>query len=293
MLELRAILFVSILPQALPAQELIIDRARLASQAQSFAEQLPNLICTEILKQKSISYSTRMQIRVGDAALRPIAPKIKEREIRSDLGYSLRGKDNPVWFELRKVIDVDGKVVTAPKKARERLLLGMQSDDERTRLKMMEEFTRYGLDGIATDYSLSLLLFRFGEIDKMKFEAKSSEFLGADRVSVFAFSRPDQDAAVTVFDGKQATRQPLNGLIWLRQSDMRPLRIKLISVTREDRIQILDEGTIEYAPSKFGSVLPATVRYSRKVNGTLILETQYTYKEFLKFGADAELKFTP
>ncbi len=291
MLELRAMLF--LVPMAILAQDAQIDRARLASQAQSFAEQLPNLICTEILKQKSISYSTRMRIRLGEAALRPVAPKIKTREIRSDLGYSLRGKESPVWFELRKVIEVDGKVVTAAKKARERLRMGLQSEDDNTRLKMLEEFNRYGLDGIATDYGLSLLLFRFGEIDKMNFEAKAVEFLGADQVSVFSFSRTDKGAAVTVFDGTQVTRQPLNGIIWLRQSDMKPLRIKVISVTIEGHTQLLDEGTIEYAASKFGSVLPASVSYSRKVNGTLILETQYTYKDFLKFGADAELKFTP
>ncbi len=282
-----------VFPLALVAQDFELDRARLASHAQSFAEQLQNLICTETLKQRSISYSTRMQIRVGEAALRRIPPKVTTREIRSDLGYSLRGKDNPVWFELRKVIDVDGKVLTAPKKARERLRMGLQSDNERMRLKMMEEFSSYGLNGIATDYSLSLLLFRFGEIDKMKFEPRSEEYLGADRVSVFAFSRSDKDAAVTVFDGKQAARQPLIGLIWLRQNDMQPLRIQLTAITREDHAQLLDEGTIDYASSKFGSVLPTSVSYSRKVNGALIVETHYVYTDFLKFGADAELKFTP
>ena len=73
-----------ILATTLVAQEPALDRARLASQAQSLAEQLPNLISTEVLKQKSISYSTRMRIRLGEGALRPIAPKIREREIVSD-----------------------------------------------------------------------------------------------------------------------------------------------------------------------------------------------------------------
>ncbi len=278
---------------SLLVQEAQFDRARLASQAQSFAEQLPNLIGTEILHQKSISYSTRMRIRIGEAALKPIAPKVSERKIRSELGYALRGKDNPVWYELRKVIDVDGKVVTAPKKARERLAFGLRSDDERTRLKMMEEFTKYGLDGLATDYGLSLLLFRFGEIDKMKFDFRQEEFVGADRVRVFGFSRTDGGASVTVFDGKQAMQQPLSGLIWLRASDLRPLRIKLISVLRQDNTQIADQGTIEYVESKFGSVLPLGVLYTRHVNGTLMIETTYSYKDFQKFGSDAELKFTP
>ena len=45
MLEFRALLL--IFPVAVLAQDATIDRSRLASQAQSFAEQLPNLICTE------------------------------------------------------------------------------------------------------------------------------------------------------------------------------------------------------------------------------------------------------
>ncbi|MCX6609890.1 MAG: hypothetical protein NTW74_03455 [Acidobacteria bacterium] len=278
---------------SLMAQQAPLDKARLASQAQSFAEQLPNLIGTEVLRQKSISYSTRMRIRVGEAALKPIPPKIREREIKSELGYALRGKDNPVWYELRKVIDVDGRSVMAPKKARERLAFGLKSDDDRARLKMMEEFTRYGLNGLATDYSLSLLLFRFGEIDKIRFDLKSEEFVGADRVQVFGFLRTDGGASVTVFDGKQAMQQPLSGLIWLRSSDLRPLKIQLSSLITQDNIQISDEGIIEYGESKFGSVVPLSVVYVRKVNGTLMIETKYEYKDFQKFGADAELKFTP
>jgi len=291
--KIRVMGILWLLSTALLAQETGLDRARLASQAQSFAEQLPNLIGTEVLKQKSIQYSTRMRIRVGEAALRPIAPKVAEREIRSEIGYSLRGKESPVWSELRKVIDVDGRVVTAPKKARERLAFGLKSDDDRTRLKLMEEFTRYGLQGLATDYGLSLLLFRFGDIDKMRFQALATEFIGADQVAVFAFKRADTDVAVTVFDGKQASRQPLNGRIWLRQSDMQPIRIQLVALTIQDKTQVMDEGIIEYGPSKFGCVVPASVRYTRLINGVLTLETQYLYKDFQKFGADAELKFTP
>jgi len=282
-----------LLPLMLIAQESSLDRARVASQAQSFAEQLPNLIGSETLKQRSITYSSRMRIRIGEAALKTIQPKIKEREIQSEIGYVLRGKDNPVWAELRKVISVDGKTVTPPKKARERLAFGIKTDDDRARLKMMEEFTHYGLDGLATDYSLTLLLFRPGEIDKMRFERKATEFSGADRVTSYAFARSDSDAAITVFDGKQAVRQPLRGVIWLRDGDLLPIKILLVSVLVQDKVQIIDQGTIEYAASKFGSVIPKSLNCARHINGTLILETTYSYKDFQKFGADAELKFTP
>lgn len=275
------------------AQAPAIDHARLASQAQSFAEQLPHLIGSETLRQKSIQYSSRLRIRVGEAALKPIPPKITERMIRSELGFALRGKDEPVWYELRKVIDVDGRNVTAPKKARERLAFGLKSDNDRERLRMMEEFVRYGLNGLATDYSLSLLLFRFGEVEKFRFEPEGEEFIGADRVFVYRFSRPDDAVGVTVFEGKQAMRHPIKGKLWVRQGSFSPVRLELDSTIIADQTQIQDVGIIEYQPSRFGAVLPASVHYQRRVNQLPTMEIRYEYTNFQKFGADAELKFTP
>jgi hypothetical protein len=285
--------YVLLLPAWLLAQGPALDRARLASQAQSFAEQLPNLIGSETLHQKSIQYSTRMRIRFGEAALKPIPPKVSERKIRSEMGFALRGKEEPVWYELRKVMDVDGRTVNPPKKARERLAFGLKSDNERERLRMMEEFTRYGLNGLATDYSLSLLLFRFGEVDKFRFDPAGQEFVGADRLLVYRFSRPDDSAGVTVFDGKQVSRQPLEGKLWVRPDSTSPYRIQLNSRLSDGQSTIEDAGAITYEPSRFGTVLPVSVLYQRHINGALVMEIRYEYSNFQRFGADAELKFNP
>lgn len=277
----------------LMAQDAPLDRARLASQAQSFAEQLRNLISEETLRQKSFRYSSRMRIRFGENALKPIEPKIQTREIHSEFGFALRGKESPVWAELRKVKDVDGRVVMAPKQARERLISGITSDDDRSRVRMMEEFTRYGLEDLATDYSLSLLMFRVGEVDKFQFEPVGTEFAGADRVNVYRFSRSDDAVAVTLIDRRQAVRRPLAGRIWLRADTGVPMRIELIAEQSEGKARLVDEGVIEYVPTKFGTVAPRTVKHSRRLNGVVLVETTFDYKEFQKFGADAELKFTP
>jgi hypothetical protein len=282
-----------LLPAWLLAQAPALDRARLASQAQSFAEQLPNLIGSETLRQKSIQYATRMRIRFGEAALKPIPPKVTERAIRSEMGFALRGKEQPVWYELRKVIDVDGRTVNPPKKARERLAFGLKSDNERERLRMMEEFSRFGLNGLAADYSLSLLLFRFGEVDKFRFDPAGQEFIGADRVHLYRFSRPDDAVGVTVFDGKQVSRQPLEGKLWVGAESALPLRLQLNSRLTDGPSVIEDTGVISYEPSRFGTVLPVSVLYQRHINGAMVMEIRYEYSNFQKFGADAELKFTP
>lgn len=269
-----------------------IDKARLASQAESFASSLANLVCTESLSQKSISYSTRMRVRIGESALKPIEPKAKERLIVSELGYALKGKERPVWQEVRKVSSVDGKPVTATKQARERLAFGLRNADDRARLRMMEEFTRYGLSGMATDYTLSLLLFGPSEIGLMQFEERPSEFSGADEVLVAAFHRLDAGAAITVYDTKQASRQPFQGLIWVRKSDLSPVRLKLVSTLKKDQAEIVDEGTIEYGRSSFGSLVAQQVSYKRLVNSVVTTEILYKYTNYQKFAADADIKFS-
>jgi hypothetical protein len=286
-----AILLVSLWGQTLWAQG-AIDRARLASQAENFAGSLANVLCTESLTQKAISYSTRMRVSVGESALKPIAPKIRERVIVSELGYALRGSERAVWQEVRKVSSVDGKPVGNVKQARERLAFGLRNADERARLKMLEEFTQFGLSGMATDYSLSLLLFGPSEIGQMQMEELPSEFIGAEEVLVAAFHRMDAGAAITIYDRKQAVRQPFQGLIWVRKSDMRPLRLRLISQMKQDTTVITDEGTIEYALSQFGSLVAQQVSYKRVVNGSPVTEILYQYSNYQKFGANADIKFS-
>ncbi len=273
--------------------QLGLDRPQLASRAQSFAEQLPNLVGTETLRQRSISYASRLRIRVGEAALKPAPPKIRERTIHSELAYALRGQEEKNWYELRTVLTVDGKRVNTPRKAREKLLLGLKSDDERQRLKLMEEFSRYGLEALATDYSLTLLLFRPGEIDRLQLEEAGSEFIGADRVLRYRFRRQDDGAALTLYDQKQVVRQPLVGEIWVRQADMTPVRIRLDSRLEQNGVVIEDTGEVEYDVSRFGVAVPVRVRHTRQVNGQLVNETNYLYENFQKFGAETELKFNP
>jgi hypothetical protein len=271
-----------------------LDLAVLGSRAQSFAESLTNLVCTETLRQRELRYESRLRIRRDDNVLVAPPPKILQREIVSDLGYALDGADKPIWREVRKVIRVDSKAVTTQAKARERLLFGLRSNRDRDRQRLLAEFTRHGLDVTVTDYGLSLLLFLPAELPKYDFlpdpDAKE-EFSGADRLRAFRFRRRDQEANVTVFDGKKVTHAPLEGRLWVKQSDSTPVRIQLLAATQDEEIPILDDGTVEYAPSRFGPLVVSSVRFVRRVSGRNVAEADYQYTNHQKFGADAELKF--
>ncbi len=268
-----------------------LDRAVLASRAQSFAESLPNLVCTETLVQKELRHSTRLRIRRDDQVLVAPPPKIQEREIVSELGYVLDGREQPTWREVRKVMRVDAKLVASREKARERLVFGLRSNRDRDRMRMMEEFARYGLDTTATDYGLTLLIFLPSEIAKFEFKGEKEEVVNGEALDVYLFRRTDREAAVTVFDNKRAEHAPLQGRVWIQRATGTPLRIQLLAVTRVDDAPILDEGVVQYGPSRFGSLVATSVHFQRSSQGKLLAEAEYRYSDHQKFGAEAELKF--
>ena len=54
--------------------------------------------------------------------------------------------------------------------ARRALSLGMKSPDDRLRKRMLEEFSKFGLVDIATDYGLILLAFSKRAQENVEFE---------------------------------------------------------------------------------------------------------------------------
>lgn len=269
------------------------DLSILASRAQSFAESLPNSVCTETLRQREVRYESRLRIRPNDPLLVPPPPKMIEREITSDLGYVLERSPAPQWREVRKVVRVGDKQITTKEKARERLLFGLRSERDRERHRMLSEFQKYGLDFTVTDYSLSLLLFLPSEIRKFRFQLEKREFVGAEAMQVFLFQRADTDVSVTVFNEKQITRARLEGRLWIRESDGTPLRIQLLTRSQSEDDQVLDDGTVEYAASRFGSLAVSSVRLVRFINNKPMAEAIYQYSNHQRFNAEAELKFDP
>src|SRR5260370_1402859 len=94
-----------------------------------------------------------------------------------------------------------------------------------------------------------------------------------------------------VSEGNTALRAALQGVIWVRNPDYLPLRIKLLSARKEGAYVVNTEATVDYAMSPHGCILPAAVVHRDTVAGKLITENLFQYAPFRKFGADSELKF--
>ena len=209
--------------------------------------------------------------------------------------------------ELRQVISVDGRKVQSVERARHALSLGITSPDDRIRKRMLEDFARYGLVDIATDYGIILLAFNKRGLENMKVMLSGEEQIGTDSVWVLSWQQTSIEGGMLEFLGNQASRVALQGRLFVRKSDGLPLRILLWSEHPQDATAVLlqtrsghpqasqkvrDEATVDYVRSAHGFLIPASVIHRHLVEGKVITENLYRYEPFKMFGADAEIKFT-
>jgi hypothetical protein len=106
-----------------------------------------------------------------------------------------------------------------------------------------------------------------------------------------AFRQKGGPESLTVFAHNAALRNTLQGFIWLRLPDYLPLRIRLLSSRKEGLFVVNTEGTVDYAMSSHGGILPAAVVHRDTVGDKLMTENIFGYTAFRKFGAESELKF--
>jgi hypothetical protein len=65
----------------------------------------------------------------------------------------------------------------------------------------------------------------------------------------------------------------------------------MLSLWKEQGHTRRHEAVVEYAPTSFGIVVPASVKHTEYVDKQMLTEDLFRYTPFKKFGADAEIKF--
>lgn len=251
----------------------------------------PQTIAVETLVQRSLKPPPRFRPRVGTGKPEPLTPEYRTREIVSEYTYSGLKESPSGMHEFRQVISVDGRRINTPEKARHALSLGLQSEDDRVRKRMLEEFRKYGLTDAAMDFGQVILLFSRREFHNYDFRIEGSGGLGADDVIVLNYEQRQGKPGLLVFEGRKTIRAKLDGRLWVRKTDGLPLRISLRAQWREANHTRRHEAVVEYTPAPFGILAPASVKHSEYVDQFLVTENVFSYSPFRKFGADAEIKF--
>src|SRR5262249_18785822 len=145
--------------------------------------------------------------------------------IVSEYSYAMLQNAPGVLHEFRQVISVDGRPVSTPEKARHALSLGLKSENDRARKRMLEDFRELGLADAAMDFGQLLLLFTKRELQNYDFRVESADRLGADEAIVLSYAQRQGEQSMLVFEGRKTIRAKLDGKLWVRKSDGLPLRI--------------------------------------------------------------------
>lgn len=194
--------------------------------------------------------------------------------------------------ELRQVVSVDGKRVQARTEARHALSLGMPTESDRVRKRMLEDFAQYGLTDIATDYGLVLLAFTKVGMAGLQFGEEPDRQIGSEMLRSITWKQATPEGGELQFHGRQFNRIPLAGRLLVRKTDSQPVQIEVWAENVDNKQKIRDEAKVAYQMSDHGFLVPAWIVHRHLMNGALRTENHYRYEPFHLFGADAEIKFT-
>ncbi len=289
-------MFAALLALALSGQQPSDSRiramlARVAEEAEVFRQKAPRLLAQETLRQRALEVPRRFRPRVGKAAAEPPKPEYRTRQIISEYTFGYFRDSPGVLHEFRQMTSVDGRELLAPTRAREKLALGLQSADDRSKRRMLEEFERHGLRAAAAGFGQAILLFSRPRLVQYAFTWEGHARVGAVPAVILRFRQSGGQGALTIFEGRRMLRAALAGQLWLRDPDGLPLRIVLEATRQQDGQTVRDQATVEYIMSPHGVLVPASVLRRHFVGDVLTVEDVFQYSPFRLFAADAEVKF--
>jgi hypothetical protein len=295
MTMLRLLLLIFILGCAdAPAQSptpLLLSRV--AEEAAVFQENLPKLLTQETLTQKAWMPPSRFHPSSAPSVVTMPKPRLASHEVVSEYSVgALKNSDTHTLVEFRQVVSVDGKPVRTVESARRELTAGIRSQDDAVRKRMLQDYAKYGLVDVATDYGLILLAFTKRGMEGMEIKPAGQGQVGAESTLAFSWKQTGSDAGELEFRNRQAVRRPLEGTLWVRASDGLPLRIETWAEYEQSKHRIRDEASVDYVASTHGFVTPTSVVHRHIVDRQLMTENLYRYAPFKLFAADSDVKFT-
>ncbi len=240
-----------------------------AHTAATFATTAPGLTAMETLDQRGrrgfveILRGKKDQIKKFDVTL----PRdLRTHHVVSTYALTEIG-ENHALHEIRTIITMDGKSLTTADEARHALTIGLQSPDDRTKRKLLEDLDRNQLEGAATDFGQLILMFQKHLQKDYSFALAGEQHIGDEAVAVLGYRQISGVEGLTVFKERTADRQPATGEIWLRRTDLLPLRITMNTEEKlSKKFTIRTEATVDYMPSPFGLV-PESVIHKQFLSG--------------------------
>jgi hypothetical protein len=265
--------------------------ARVAEEADAMAQHISSTLTIETLEQHAAQQPEILQPRFSSFATAPAArPTVRQIVSEYSVG-TLKGTDSSDLHEFRQVISVDGRPVQTEARAVHALSSDVRSPSDRVRKRMLQQFAKYGLVDIATDYGLILLAFTRREWPNLEFAPAGEGRVGTNAAIVLGWKQRSTAGGELEFHGRRAVHQPLAGRLWMRKSDGLPLRVEAWAQLQDGGHTVRDQASVEYAMSSHGFLTPASVVHRHVVDGRVMAENLYRYQPFRMFSAQADVKF--
>lgn len=263
--------------------------ALVARQAEEFQRKAVQVLTIETLHQTCFRQPARGRVVVGTAAL-DLGARFLNFDVVSEYAVGhLKGAAASELLELREIVSFNGKPVQTPEGARRALSEDTRGGEDRVRRHLLEEFTRFGLVDIATDYGLILLAFTGTGQRDLQIRRSGEEFVGTERAIRFEWTQTTGGAVE--FRGRKTAHRVLQGSLWVRTADGLPLRISAWFEHPEAKHVLRDEASVEYAASHLGFPEPVTVVHRHFVDGVGLTENLYTYAPFRLFGSETTIRY--
>ncbi|HSW50757.1 MAG TPA: hypothetical protein VLH09_11310 [Bryobacteraceae bacterium] len=265
--------------------------ARLAEEAEAFSRIAPLVLSEETLVQRVSRAPSLLRPREKASQGRSPGLGFQSREIVSEYGFSTFADSPNVLHEIRQVLSVDGKQVRSREPGRLRLSLGSGARDDRVKRRLLKEFEDIGLTSAVVDLGQLLLLFTGRRLADYEFELSGRGALPPERALILEYRQVSGHGAVTVFEGRNARREPIQGEVWVRECDGLPLRIVIFTVRGQAGHRLQNEATVDYRMSPHGALLPEAASHREYLDGRLETESVSRYAPFRRFSSESQIKF--
>ncbi len=248
----------------------------------TFSRSAPGLTARETLTQRGrqgsmeVGAARRDRLKYKDFR---IPADFRIHEVVSNYSFGQIGNP-PVIHEVRTIVSFDQMPVEGDAEVRHALTLGRKSPDDETKKKLLEDLEHSQLTGAVTDFGEVLLLFTAARQNNYTFAFERRADLMSEPFFIVRYQQVSGLEGVTEFRERAEERHAAEGEIWMRQKDLLPLRVTVITVEKlSDRYTLRNEAEVNYQPTSFG-LAPSTVTHKQSLNDDLLVENNFSYSDY-------------
>jgi hypothetical protein len=262
--------------------------ARVTQEADAFYRSAHRIAGTETLRQ---TVGDGVRTSRGPRGAEVLLPS-RTTEIVSEYGFIAADEPGAPIREVRRVLTIDGLPWNSRRtRDADTLADQIRATRQKDRRKSLERFEEHGLFGVATDVSQMLLLFARGGAAKMELVYDRDEPSGPHgTLVVFRYNQLEGEEGVTIYEGDEVVKKKSMGELWVRATDLVPVRVTMNSVREVNDEALRDVLEVRYDMGPFGFVLPSYARHQQFAGGEVIVTTEYTYTSFREVLPDRRRK---